>query len=379
MSTKDIHLKWLNQKFFKRQEENDFCYSDYQQFLNRYQEDDMEEAFFKFYPSTFHNSLFLTYMAWKKKLPAPTIALLNQWLHSLEYGLGVFYFLLKQKNIQEFLIHNCHISQEINNSIRQSPLQFSSNQHAWAFANKIAYDMKKNLSRTHCEIKGRWKHFRVQICTPPKFPSGVAISLRPISPPLRNLEQLFHNANQLAQTKLVYFLKKFKNIVICGETSSGKTSLLRWWLHTHIQNERVVIIDDSNELSSKTKSPHILNFVFSDEKDSLEIVKTALRFRPDKIIVGECRGHETISMLQSLRTGHWGSFSTLHASSLTDALTRLRQLTLNYAPHYSSAERDSLLSPISAFIVLRRTSTSRLIHSLHWKEGENWISHTLFY
>jgi len=239
--------------------------------------------------------------------------------------------------------------------------------------------MNKSLSFNECQIKGRWKNYRVQVSTPPIFPNGVAISLRPMHRPLKNLKKLFMNADTEVEKTITAFFQKQKNVLIVGETSSGKTALLRWWIHSYLTEQRLIIIDDSKELSGVTDSPHVLSFVYSSETEADDILKTSLRFRPDKIIMGECRGRETISMLQSLRTGHWGSFSTLHASSLEDTMIRLNQIIQNYSSHYNSEDINQLINPVSGVIVLKRESSNRMIKSIHWKEGSKWMSRHLFF
>ena len=123
------------------------------------------------------------------------------------------------------------------------------------------------------------------------------------------------------------------NIIVCGGTGSGKTTLLNI-LSSFISNdERIITVEDAAEL--KLKQNHVIsletrttNYKSDTEITIRDLVRNALRMRPDRIIVGEVRGQESFDMLQAMNTGHEGSVTTLHANSPIDALNRLETMVL---------------------------------------------------
>ncbi|HYQ31289.1 MAG TPA: CpaF/VirB11 family protein, partial [Polyangiaceae bacterium] len=124
-----------------------------------------------------------------------------------------------------------------------------------------------------------------------------------------------------------------KNIVIAGGTGSGKTTLLNVLSERIPKDERIVTIEDAAEL--KLKQPHVVsletrpaNMEGRGEYTIRDLVKNALRMRPDRIVVGECRGGEALDMLQAMNTGHEGSLTTTHANSPREAVARLETLCL---------------------------------------------------
>ena len=123
------------------------------------------------------------------------------------------------------------------------------------------------------------------------------------------------------------------NIIICGGTGAGKTTLLNVLSSFIGHNERIITIEDACEL--RLKQPHVIsletrvnNYEKNGEISIRDLVINSLRMRPDRIIVGECRGKEAFDMLQAMNTGHNGSLTTMHANSPHDALNRLETLIL---------------------------------------------------
>src|SRR5690606_8420712 len=127
------------------------------------------------------------------------------------------------------------------------------------------------------------------------------------------------------------------NILISGGTGSGKTTLLNMLSSYISDNERIATIEDAAEL--RLQQPHVArmetrppNLEGKGEVTSRELLKNALRMRPDRIVVGECRGAEAFDMLQAMNTGHEGGMSTIHANDARDALSRLEMLAGMAAP-----------------------------------------------
>jgi len=160
-------------------------------------------------------------------------------------------------------------------------------------------------------------------------------------------------------------LERRLNIVISGGTSTGKTSLLAALLAIVGDSERLVVVEDTAELHPPVG--HLLRLEARPASpdgpppvDLDALVRTALRLRPDRLIVGEVRGPEVLALMQALNTGHDGSLTTVHANSAADALVRLETLTIQTAPAWPLvAVRDHLARSTDIVIQVNRTSDAR--------------------
>jgi len=157
------------------------------------------------------------------------------------------------------------------------------------------------------------------------------------------------------------------NIIVSGATGSGKTTLLAALTAAVDPTERLVTVEDAAELALAT--PHVVrlearspNCEGVGEVTVRDLVRNALRMRPDRIVVGEVRGAEAFDMLQALNTGHDGSLSTCHANSATDALRRLSTMVLLAAPGLSPGVADSLVAgSVDLVVHMARQGASRLV------------------
>jgi len=166
-------------------------------------------------------------------------------------------------------------------------------------------------------------------------------------------------------------VRQRKSILISGGTGTGKTTLLKALAGVIPGSERLVSIEDAAELDLNHHNLVALesrhkNIEGNGEISIRDLVKNALRMRPDRIIVGECRGPEALDMLTAMNTGHHGSMSTLHANSARDALSRLETLVLMAEKGLPlSAIREQIASAINLVIQLKRTDDGcRLIESM---------------
>ena len=162
-----------------------------------------------------------------------------------------------------------------------------------------------------------------------------------------------------------------RNLLISGAASAGKTTLLNSLCDFLTPNERVVTIEDIAEL--KLAHPHVVRLEarpLSPDGDleisTRSLVRTALRLRPDRLIIGEVRGAETLDMLSAMNTGHDGSMSTIHANSARDALRRVESLVMQYATNWSQdVVRDHVAASINAIVhVARHIDGSRFIQQI---------------
>lgn len=176
---------------------------------------------------------------------------------------------------------------------------------------------------------------RVNAVIPPLALRGPALTIRRFSRKLVGPEDLM--AVGAASAAMLAFLtvcvERRRNIIISGGTSSGKTTLLNVLSNLIPEGERIVTIEDAAELS--LRHAHLVqlegrpgNLEQRGEVTIRDLVRNALRMRPDRIVVGECRGGETLDMLQAMNTGHDGSLTTIHANSPRDVVSRLEVMTL---------------------------------------------------
>ena len=162
-----------------------------------------------------------------------------------------------------------------------------------------------------------------------------------------------------------------RNLLISGAASAGKTTLLNSLCDFLTPNERVVTIEDIAEL--KLAHPHVVRLEARPlspdgnlEISTRSLVRTALRLRPDRLIIGEVRGAETLDMLSAMNTGHDGSMSTINANSARDALRRVESLVMQHATNWSQdVVRDHVAASINAIVhVARHIDGSRFIQQI---------------
>ena len=160
-------------------------------------------------------------------------------------------------------------------------------------------------------------------------------------------------------------VKSRLNILVCGGTGSGKTTILNILSSFISDNERIITIEDAAEL--RLKQSHVIsletrvdNYDSKSEVTIRDLVRNSLRMRPDRIIVGEVRGKEAFDMLQAMNTGHEGSLTTLHANGCVDALNRLETMVLmNGIEIPVSAIRDYIKDAINIVVNIARLSDGR--------------------
>ncbi len=215
---------------------------------------------------------------------------------------------------------------------------------------------------------------RLNIVLPPIAPDGPLLSLRRFAPRAFTLEALVDRGSLEPDVAalLAACVAAHLDIVIAGGTSTGKTSLLGALAGLVDATERIVTVEDSAEL--RIDRPHVVRL--EARPPSLEgtgavsireLVRNALRMRPDRLIVGEVRGGEALDLLQAMNTGHDGSLTTVHANTPSGALRRLEMLALLGGvelPH--SVVREQVATAIDVVVQLRRTSDGgRRVVSVH--------------
>ena len=203
---------------------------------------------------------------------------------------------------------------------------------------------------------------RVCAVTQPVSVDGTCLSIRTFSSTTRSLDSY---TDPIGAALLREVIDARCNVVVCGATSSGKTSLLASILATLPPTERVVVIEDTAELPIRDR--HVVRLearpASPDGPPAIglpALVRTALRLRPDRLVVGEIRGDEVLGMVQAMNTGHDGSFSTCHANGPLDALYRLESLVLRASPTWPMrAIREQLARSIDVIVHVARSSDGR--------------------
>jgi pilus assembly protein CpaF len=250
-------------------------------------------------------------------------------------GLGPLEPLLKDDTISDILI-NTHASVYVERRgiLEKTDVQFQDTKHLIRIVNKIVSAVGRRIDESQPMVDARLADgSRVNAIIPPLAVDGPLVSIRkfakvPIH--LGRLVELGSISNDMSEVfKAVVAARR--NVLISGGTGSGKTTLLNA-LSAYIDHrERVITIEDSAEL--QLQQPHVgrletrpANIEGRGEVPQRELVRNALRMRPDRIIVGEVRAGEAFDMLQAMNTGHDGSMTTVHANSPRDALSRVEQM-----------------------------------------------------
>ncbi|HAR43323.1 MAG TPA: hypothetical protein DCS07_11955 [Bdellovibrionales bacterium] len=218
---------------------------------------------------------------------------------------------------------------------------------------------------------------RLHVAFPPLAQQGILVSLRRL-PGLQN--NSISGAARWAQSKLYGVLAdavgRGESVLIAGSTGSGKTTLATDLLESVPPLERILAIEDTPELAPR--HPHFISLVSRapnadgfGEVTPRTLLKQALRMRPDRIILGECRGTEVLDLLQALNTGHGGALATLHANSPRDALRRMELLCLlaSGGSIPLAAIRELIAVGVQWIAQVKRTGPSRQISELARIEG----------
>jgi pilus assembly protein CpaF len=275
-------------------------------------------------------------------------------------GLGPLEPLLSDTTINDILVngHN-QVFVERFGRLELTPIRFKDDAHLKKIIEKIVSRVGRRIDESVPMVDARLADgSRVNAIIPPLAIDGPSLSIRKFS---KDPLQLHHLVEKRSLTPEIGDLIKAivqarLNVLISGGTGTGKTTMLNILSGFIPNNERIVTIEDAAEL--QLRQEHVVrletrpaNIEGKGEVAQRELVKNALRMRPDRIIVGEVRGAESLDMLQAMNTGHDGSLTTVHANSCRDALMRIETLVsmagFNLAPkamrHYISSALDVII------------------------------------
>lgn len=253
------------------------------------------------------------------------------------FGLGPLELLLKDPTISDILINGPkNIYCERGGKMEKTNVVFRDNAHLLQIIDRIVSKVGRRVDETCPMVDARLEDgSRVNAIIPPLALDGAAMSIRRFgSNPLKLEDLLNYKAFTPEMVMLLEGAMKARlNIVISGGTGSGKTTLLNT-LSSFISNEdRIVTIEDAAEI--QLQQDHVVrletrppNIEGKGAVTATDLVKNCLRMRPERIIIGECRGPETLDMLQAMNTGHEGSLTTTHANTPRDCVARMETMIM---------------------------------------------------
>jgi len=252
-------------------------------------------------------------------------------------GLGPLERLLEDASISEIMVNAAdEIWIERGGRLQRHAGAFSDDDAVRSIIDRIVAPLGRRIDESSPMVDARLPDgSRVNAIIPPLAIRGPALTIRRFNRTLLRPEDLIEAG--AASPGMLAFLRvcveRRRNIVISGGTSSGKTTLLNVLSNLIPEGERIVTIEDAAELTLRHE--HLVqlegrppNLEQRGEVTIRDLVRNALRMRPDRIVVGECRGGETLDMLQAMNTGHDGSLTTVHANSPRDVVSRLEVMTL---------------------------------------------------
>ncbi len=252
-------------------------------------------------------------------------------------GYGPLELLLADSEISEIMVNNARLTfVERSGELYETDIQFENDEHVMRIIDRILLPLGRRVDYDNPTADARLPDgSRVNVAIPPVAVDGPNLTIRKFLQTKMTMADLVSlgTVNRYMATFLEACVISRMNILITGNTSSGKSTMLNI-LSTFIPNhERIVTIEDAVELQLKqrhvvrleTKLPNVDGTGAVTVRD---LVRNALRMRPDRLVVGEVRGGETLDMLQAMNTGHSGSLTTLHANSPRDAIARLETMAL---------------------------------------------------
>lgn len=284
--------------------------------------------------------------------------------NSIKSFLEPVWHLLQDEKVTEVMINrHDEIWVEIKGKVQKTDAKFKSEDALRSAVNNIAQSVGRRINDDEPRLDARLPNgFRVAAVIPPCSRKGTTVAIRKFA----TIQFTFKDYIQLgamtadAAQFLDICMKLGKNILVSGGTGSGKTTLLSVLSNRIPRGQRVIVIEDSSEL--KVEYEHVVFFEtqMADEQGHGEVsirdlLKSSLRLRPDRIIVGEVRGSEALELIQAMNTGHKGCMGTIHANSAQDALVRLEALAQGGDSQLSEkALRHQIASAIDIVVQISR-------------------------
>jgi pilus assembly protein CpaF len=308
------------------------------------------------------------------------------------FGLGPLEALMKDPEITDILVNNyASVYIERHGKLEETDVRFRNDAHLMQIIERIVTKVGRRVDEHSPMVDARLPDgSRVNAIIPPLALDGPILSIRRFGAErltMKDLIQLNSMPPHIAEV-LEACVKARLNILISGGTGSGKTTLLNCLSNYIPATERIVTIEDSAEL--KLQQRHVLrletrppNIEGEGTVTQRDLVRNALRMRPDRIVVGEVRGGEALDMMQAMNTGHDGSISTIHANTARDALSRVETMMLMAGFGLPErALREQIASALDVIVQLSRLSdgTRKLVEltEVTGMEGNAITTQTIF-
>ncbi|MFP1633972.1 CpaF family protein [Zhengella sp. ZM62] len=284
-------------------------------------------------------------------------------------GLGPLQPLMNDPEIADILINgheNCFV--EKGGKLRKVHVPFKDEAHLLRIIQKIVSAVGRRVDESHPLVDARMMDgSRFNAAIRPIGVDGPLVSIRKFSKNKLSLQRLveFGAITQPMAEVLAAAVHARKTTIISGGTGTGKTTMLNALSAFIPEDERLITIEDAAEL--QLQQPHVArmetrpaNVEGHGELKQRDLVKNALRMRPDRVILGECRGEEAFDMLQAMNTGHEGSMATIHANTPRDAISRLEQmLGMTGMPMTVQSIRSQIASALDIIVQLTRLSDGK--------------------
>jgi pilus assembly protein CpaF len=313
------------------------------------------------------------------------VSIVDQVFSSIR-GLGLLDTIMTDDTITEVMINGPdNIFIEQNGKVKKLAKKFESSRKLEDIIQRIVGSAGREVNQATPIVDTRLEDgSRVNVVLPPIALCGPTVTIRKFSKTPMTIEKLIQYGSLTREiaNKLELLVKAKYNIFVCGGTGSGKTTFLNALSNYIPQDERVITIEDSAEL----QIVHIPNLVSLETRNAnssgvgeitiRDLIKSSLRMRPERIVVGEVRGGEALDMLQAMNTGHDGSLSTGHANSTRDMLSRLETMVLQGAPGLPlDAIRQQIASAVDIIVHLSRLrdksrKTMEITEVLGYEDGK---------
>ncbi|GGO97537.1 CpaF family protein [Wenjunlia tyrosinilytica] len=278
-------------------------------------------------------------------------------------GLGVLEPLLEDASITEIMVNGPdHIYVERSGRVELLPTRFASNEQLMQTIERIVSTVNRRVDESNPMVDARLPTGeRVNVIIPPLALTGPTLTIRRFPRAYKLQELLGLGTLDESMVMLLSSLIRAKfNVIVSGATGSGKTTLLNALSGLIPEGERIITVEDAAEL--QLQQNHVIrlesrppNVEGKGQITIRDLVRNSLRMRPDRIIVGEVRGGETLDMLQAMSTGHDGSLATVHANSAEDGVMRLQTLaSMSEVKIPFEALRDQINSAVDVVVQLTR-------------------------
>ena len=279
-------------------------------------------------------------------------------------GYGPIQHLVDDDGVNDIVVNGpSQVFVERGGVLESAPVRFTNDSHVIRVIQRILAPIGRRVDESTPMVDARLPDgSRVNAIIPPIALNGPCLSIRKFRKSALSADDLLRFGT-VSQAELDYLRERVRgraNLIVVGGTGSGKTTFLNLISQWIPAEERVITVEDAAEL--RLENAHVVrletrppNLEGERAVSARDLVRNALRMRPDRIIVGEVRGDEVLDMLQAMNTGHDGSMTTLHANSTRDAVTRL-ELLAGFAGYTGSATtfRGQLASAIHLFVQIAR-------------------------